>query len=103
MDDGLQGKLNFLEENIEPWSAIVEYWKDTSKHRIAKLHVKSKCRVPNRNKGKGNVNIKNKFKDKITPKTTQVGEEKEEVANISTYTNKYPALKEKLGYTLVNI
>lgn len=52
MDDGLQGKLNFLEENIEPWSAIVEYWKDTSKHRIAKLHVKSKCRVPNRNKGK---------------------------------------------------
>lgn len=49
------------------------------------------------------ANIKNKFKDKITLKTTQVGEEKEEVANISTYTNKYPALKEKLGYTLVNI
>lgn len=104
VDDGLQGKLNFLEENKEPWSTIVEYWTDTSKQRIAKLHVKS--RITNRNKskenGKRNANVKSKFKNRTIPQTTQVGQEKE-VKNISTYINQYPALKEKLGYTLVNI
>jgi hypothetical protein len=66
---------------------------DTSKQRIAKLHAQS--RVTNRNKGKDNNkrNVKSKQKSTTIPETTQ----------ISTYTNKFPALKENLGYTLVNI
>lgn len=91
---------------VEPWSTIVQYWRDTSKQRIlhvAILHVESKCRVTNRNKNKANVNVKNKFKNKAILKTAQVQKESKEVQNISSYINKYPALKENLGYTLVNI
>ncbi|XP_039312201.1 uncharacterized protein LOC113003418 isoform X2 [Solenopsis invicta] len=92
-DDDVQGKLNFLEENIEPWSTVVQYWMDTSKQRIAKLHAQS--RVTNRNKDKDNNkrNVKSKQKSTAIPETTQ----------ISTYTNKFPALKENLGYTLFEI
>lgn len=97
VDDGLQGKLNFLEENIEPWATVVEYWTNTSKQRIAKLHAQS--RITNINRGKKNANVKSKFKSQTISETTEIGEKKE----VSTYMNKYPALKEKLGYTLVII
>ncbi|XP_077262855.1 uncharacterized protein LOC143897811 [Temnothorax americanus] len=94
-DDDVQGKLNFLEQNIEHWSTVVKYWTDTSKQRIAKLHAQS--RVTNRNKGKDNdkrnANVKSKQKSRTISKTTQ----------ISTYTNKFPALKENFGYTLFEI
>lgn len=105
MDCSLEGKLNFLEQNIEPWSTIVQYWTDTSKQRIAKILIKST--ITKRNTGKRidqrNANSQNKLKNKAISKTTQIEEEQKEMGNISTYLNKYPALKEILGYTLVNI
>lgn len=76
VNDGLQGKLNFLEKNIEPWATEVEYWTDISKQRIAKLHAQS--RITNINRDKKNANVKSKLKSQII---SEIGEKKE----VSTY------------------
>lgn len=96
--DDLQGKLTFLKENVEPWPTIIDYWTDTSKQRIAQLHVKS--RFTNKENDKRKIN-----KSKSNKVIPQIGliQEKKELKNISSYLKKYPALKEKLGYTLVNV
>lgn len=100
-NDDLQAKLTFLEENIEPWSLVVEYWTETSKHRVTELHVKSRIAKRNKGSAKGKANIKGKIKSSAISELAR--QDNKWLENVSIYMNKYPALREKLGYTLVNI
>ncbi|KYN30158.1 hypothetical protein ALC57_00384, partial [Trachymyrmex cornetzi] len=81
LNENLQAKLKFLEENIEPWPTVVEYWTDTSKHRITELHEKS--RVVNRNKGsnKGKASVKGKFKSNVAKLQSFVEERPKKLTN----------------------
>lgn len=80
---------------MEPWNKIVQFWTNTTKYRIRKLHAESRVI----NNGKGKTYLKNKS-NKLTSKTNIQNKTIEN--NISSYTTLYPALKQ-LGYTLVNI
>lgn len=101
--DDLQAKLHFLQENIEPWPTVVQYWTDTSKHRVTELHIKSRNANQNNTSRKRKVIGKGKFKSNDISETTRARQDKKELENVSTYMNKFPALREHLGYTLVSI
>ncbi|KAJ1519817.1 hypothetical protein ONE63_005069 [Megalurothrips usitatus] len=88
--EGAQEKLQFLQENINPWDKVLQFWKETARLRLSSIQklLKSKPKkgASKRARG-GNDNT-----------------ESEEVGDVDTtvtsYIATYPALRSKEGYTL---